>query len=698
ENAVELYLDGRQAPQALRLAELHAQEMFDQARVQTLEMWADQLRQVELESPVTLRYLAVAYADLGQIAEAENYLDRAQRAVSDATGPSVRALLENASALVAVYKGDYKGVLDSTSRALELAEGEKDRRVRVHSMLLRASALANLPGGLAEAERLSEQALEDLRDGKDRLLRADILRLRAHFHLARGEVSRYAAASAEAYRLVRDQAPALSLASHLNNLAACSHLLGQYDSAVQQYAQALREARLVGSDLREAVILYGMADVYCDVGLAIQAAELYGEALSVSTRIDSTPWIIYGCVRTAALYRRRRLPAVAREWLKRGRHLAGLHRPVDALAVEEAFVLAMTEADEAAAALDRMLAAPPEEMESTVRAQAWVARSRCALAAGDLGQARRKLAEALDWVGGRGLEQGVAAEFLHDDELRDLASQSLADHPALGVILNRVEAMRGFSRLHEAEPSDQAAEQPARVEVRALGTAALVSGGDEIRTTKAQLREILFYLVDRRSVPRDELGEVFWPSSPPGKRNANIHMAVHSLRRWVGEDVVELDGGSYRLGSKIEVTYDVANFRRARGVALALPRGDPRRYFALTEAVNSYTGEFLPGIASEWAVARRHELEIQYLEVLSAYGEEALTRDQPGRAVEHIRRGLAIDPYRDDLNAQYMEALGRLGRRSEIVSHYHRYTNLLEADLGLDPPREVRDLYTRLIR
>jgi DNA-binding SARP family transcriptional activator len=174
-------------------------------------------------------------------------------------------------------------------------------------------------------------------------------------------------------------------------------------------------------------------------------------------------------------------------------------------------------------------------------------------------------------------------------------------------------------------------------------------------------------------------------------------MAVHSLRRWVGADVVELDGGSYRLAPLLEVTYDVGSFRRARGVALALPRGDPRRYFALTEAVNSYAGEFLPGIASQWVVERRRELEIQYLEILSAYGEEALNRDQASRAVDHIRRGLVIDPYRDDLNAQYMEALGRLGRRSEVVTHYHRYRTLLESELGLDPPKEVRELYTRLI-
>jgi DNA-binding SARP family transcriptional activator len=388
---------------------------------------------------------------------------------------------------------------------------------------------------------------------------------------------------------------------------------------------------------------------------------------------------------------------VAREWLKRARHLAGPGRAADMLTVEEAFVQSLSEPELAAAALDRTLALPADQVESTARATALVAKARCCLTLGDLDGAKGALVEALGWVGARQLEQAVAAELLHDEELRGLASRTLSGHPAMGVVLNRVEAMRSFARLHTAEPSEPVT-RPARLEVRALGGAQVALGGNDLHTTKPQLREVLYYLVDHRTVPRDELGEVFWQTSPPGKRNANIHMAIHSLRRWVGRDVVELEAGSYQLSPSLEVAYDVASFLRARGIALALARGDPRRYFALTEAVNSFTGEFLAEFSSNWVVERRRGLELQYLEVLSAYGEEALTRDQPQRAVEHIRRGLAIDPYRDDLNAQYMEALGRLGRRSEMVSHYQRYTTLLESELGLDPPREVRELYARLIR
>jgi len=697
ELAVELYLDSGQPQAALRLAERHAKAMFDQARVQTLERWTERLAKSGVESPIALRYLAVAYADLGQIAQAENYVDRAVRALGESRPVDVQALIETVAALVAYYKGDYAAVLERTDQALAILGEHGDRSVRAHALILRGSALAATPRRLAEARRSAEAAVRLLADGKEPLLRADGLRLRGFIHASEGEVSLANSTYAEAYRLVRQQAPALSLSSHLNNLGYSSYLLGRLDTAIEYYTGALREARLVGSDLREAVVLYGIADVYSDAGLAIQAAELYGEALSVATRIDSTPWVIYGCIRTSALYRRRGIPEVAREWLKRARHLAGVGRENDALSVEEAFAWATTRPQDARTALDGILARPEDEIESSVRAAAFVAKARSLLTQGDIEGVRRTISDALNWAAPREQVQVIAAEMLHDDELRALAARMLGDHPAMGVVLNRFEAMRAFERLHASQPAEPA-EGKTRLEVRALGGIQVGLGGAEVRGLKPQLRELLLFLVERRAVSRDELGEVFWPSAPPGRRNASLHMAIHSLRRILGNDLVELDGGSYRVSSSLEVTYDVASFQRARGVALALPRGDPRRYFALTEAVNSYAGEFAPEVTAEWATERRRALEVQFLEVLSAYGEEALTRDQPQRAVEHIRRGLSIDPYRDDLNAQYMEALGRLGRRSEVVAHYQRYTTLLDKELGLDPPREVRDLYSRLIR
>jgi two-component SAPR family response regulator len=191
--------------------------------------------------------------------------------------------------------------------------------------------------------------------------------------------------------------------------------------------------------------------------------------------------------------------------------------------------------------------------------------------------------------------------------------------------------------------------------------------------------------------------EAFWPDHPPGRQVSSLHTAIYSIRRELGKEAVSFDGNLYSIESEGGVQYDVAKFEQAASIAEGLPPGDPRLMFALTEAVNLYSGEFLPEFDSEWVDERRRSLEINYLDLLASYSEEALIQGQPSQVVTLLRAALSIDPLRDDTNKYYIEALGQLGRRSEIVAHYQEYVRALSEELGLDPPEEVRALYDRLI-
>jgi two-component SAPR family response regulator len=128
-----------------------------------------------------------------------------------------------------------------------------------------------------------------------------------------------------------------------------------------------------------------------------------------------------------------------------------------------------------------------------------------------------------------------------------------------------------------------------------------------------------------------------------------------------------------------------------------MPSGDPRRLFALTEAINAYRGPFLPSFTSNWIIDRRRLLERKILGILILHAEEALVRGLPRQAIESLRRAVELEPLRDDLNFRYLEVLGRLERRNEVVGHYRRYVRLLADELGLDPPDALRNLYERLI-
>jgi DNA-binding SARP family transcriptional activator len=230
-----------------------------------------------------------------------------------------------------------------------------------------------------------------------------------------------------------------------------------------------------------------------------------------------------------------------------------------------------------------------------------------------------------------------------------------------------------------------------------LGASQVLGGDIDLSDLKPLAREVLFFIVDKERVERETILENFWPHHPPGRQVSNLHTALYSLRRLLGKETIVHDGAAYALNADLNMEYDVSRFDRASAVAEGLPLGDPRRMFALTEAIHSYGGPFLPEFTSDWVLDRRRFLELRYLDLLSLHAQEALVRDQATRAVQSLRAALEIDPLRDDTNLHYLEALGRLGRRSDAVDHYHRYVHLLSEELGLDPPDELRELYSRLI-
>jgi two-component SAPR family response regulator len=266
----------------------------------------------------------------------------------------------------------------------------------------------------------------------------------------------------------------------------------------------------------------------------------------------------------------------------------------------------------------------------------------------------------------------------------------------LSVIHHRIETMKVVADEHHGrapEPEDVTV----KLELHALGQSAVLVGGATLAELKPLAREILFFLIDRQRVERDILLETFWPHYNLGRQISNLHTAIYSLRRLLGKDTIAQAGTVYSVMAGLAIEYDVVRFERAAGVAAALPPGDPRKLFALTAALNSYGGQFLPDFASDWVLERRRRLELTYLDLLATHADEAMGRDQPLKALATLRQALEIDPLRDDTNRRFLEALGRLGRRSELVVHYQRYVRLLSEELGLDPPESVRELYSRLI-
>lgn len=255
--------------------------------------------------------------------------------------------------------------------------------------------------------------------------------------------------------------------------------------------------------------------------------------------------------------------------------------------------------------------------------------------------------------------------------------------------------MRAFARNLQREGDEQDDQQ--QLNLRSLGGTEISADGRRIIDIEPLPRQVLFYLAGKGPVSRDHLLEDVWPKAALDSALSSLYNATHSLRAAITDDLISIKGNRYQINPGIGVKYDISEFEQAAEIAEAMAKGDPRRLFALGEALNAYGGSFLQEFTADWVLVRRRELERRYLNLLNEHTSEALALGRGESALESLSKAIAIDPLSDDFNLRYLELLGQLGRRSEAVAHYRDYCRLLAEELGLDPPEEARNLYERII-
>ncbi len=693
--AVELYLEAGSVSQAARLADRHAGAMFVSGRYETLQNWGKWFAEIEATAPRLYLYLGRLFDDQGKIDMAQSALERVRVSIGGKSSRKIRAQAAILEGSIEYHRGEYDQAADSSEAAQRILSSRGDRSIRAMALKLKALALANAPGNLSMSEKLAKQAV-DLLEGSDDFYMLAVTQIDlSNYQVAQGKFVEAHGTSRRAHETLQHLGSPVLLAASYNNLAIDAHMAGDFSEAMRLFSEALKQARLAGAPQLEASVLYGQADLFNDLALIIQSAELYAEGLRIGTRIESASLLRYGCVQTSVLHRRHGRESVALDWIKRAIEFTKGAGPPAFVEVQRAALEVSASPAIASRRLHDLLEENGNGLDVKDNTLAHFFLSLAEWSREDHDAAKNALGEALACAGKHGTEQNLTAEFAYYPSFWKFAARSMQGDPVLAVIEQRGDMMRSVASAYQGPIGE--ADEAVEYQLNALGQTAVRRNGKPIEALTPFAKELLFCIVDHQRIDRDVLTEIFWPDQLPGRQTSNLHTAVYALRRAIGKETILSEGSVYYFNPDSSLKYDVSRFERAAAIAEGLPIGDPRKLFALTEAINSYSGPFLDEFDSLWILERRRALEMGFLDIATEYAHEALLRDQPTRAVNTLRQALKIDPYRDDLNLSILEALGRLGRRGEIISHYQRYVRLLAEELGLDPPEEVREAYTRVI-
>ena len=698
ELAISLFTQAGKTREAASLAEEHSRKMFEVGRISTLTAWADALKDSGAMIPNVYLYLATAHADLRDLEAAEIELEQAHNALDGVSSNKRRKMLARAETVrgwIAFRKGEYRQVFEAVDRAEHLLPKRGAHLRRATCYRLRALATRASGGDLPQAKDYALKSVKLLEKTDEEFTLANVLLDLSRILSNLGYPREGFAFGMRAYKIMNRIGSPNSLAICLNNLAVLTHREGHFDKALEFFREGLQKAHQAANRSMQAILLYGQADLFSDLGLSYQAGELYGRGLTIATQVEERQLIFYGYLGTSVLHRRWGTLESSREWLRRAEGVAEDEEQFTSTALQGAAIELGKDPYQTAVEFSVLLERRERLLNASDQALLLYLLSTALVAQGKTTAGADRFKQALDSAGMNGMEQVLAAEMLTDQNALNIFSQFQITHPVLTAIVHRIEVMRAFAGELQQEGGEQDEEHP--LILRSLGGTEIRANGRRIINLEPLPRQVLFYIAGMGPVSRDILLEDIWPGTTIDNALSSLYNATHNLRTAIMENLIFIEGNRYQVNPEINIKYDISEFEHAAEIAEVMAPGDPRRLFALGEALNAYRGSFLPEFTADWVLVRRSELERRYLNLLDEHASESMAQGREESALESLSRTIFLDPLRDDLNLRYLELLGQLGRRSEAVAHYQAYCRLLADELGLDPPPEVRDLYDRII-
>ncbi|MBF8187706.1 tetratricopeptide repeat protein [Nonomuraea sp. K274] len=200
-----------------------------------------------------------------------------------------------------------------------------------------------------------------------------------------------------------------------------------------------------------------------------------------------------------------------------------------------------------------------------------------------------------------------------------------------------------------------------------------------------------------RVVSDDHLVDALWGGVPPRSAVTNLRVYVTSLRKIVGDDVLQRKDGGYVVAPK-PGQLDAAAFEELLTQARASqdPKEKKDQY---EQAMALWRGSAFGSVADHPSITHAAQaLEELRLAAVEELAEVRLALGEHAALAAELGGWVASHPLREGLHARLMLALYRSDRQAEALEAYQRARQLLADELGLEPGPALQDLQQAILR
>jgi serine/threonine kinase len=177
---------------------------------------------------------------------------------------------------------------------------------------------------------------------------------------------------------------------------------------------------------------------------------------------------------------------------------------------------------------------------------------------------------------------------------------------------------------------------------------------------------------------------MFWASSNEQNAKISLRNALHKIRKSFREDVILSPNKSIlTLNKDLDIEIDVEKFQK-----------DPLSNFEV------YTGDFLKGFYVKESIDFDYwvlEINTFYKELFIKTAEKKIEEDFLENKFESLETSitslLANDNFNDKAYLYLMKFYKQKGRYDKIINEYKNIEKLMEDELGIEPPNEIKKIY-----
>ena len=191
-------------------------------------------------------------------------------------------------------------------------------------------------------------------------------------------------------------------------------------------------------------------------------------------------------------------------------------------------------------------------------------------------------------------------------------------------------------------------------------------------------RLLLFFVMDRPEVTRNQICEVFWPDLEIDQAVNVFHVTKRRLHKALGVDILSHDGTYYRINPEIPFYCDAFEFVES---LLLCRHGDaPDAFQTWQNVAKLYRGPFLQGHSDGWIDERREAYSVANTEALTQIADIWSERGNDELALLTLGKAIAADYSIEAIHLKLLRLYVGLGRRAEAVAHYRELEKWAKAN------------------